>query len=280
MEFLFFLGLLIGLSVYLGIAIDERQQARLKGQPTHSLWRHYRQWLNRKKSIAEPPPEFSQTLPDNFITTSTAKPTHEPNPEPKPEPEPELEPKPEPKLEPKPEPKPKPTPPPKRRASPSPTPQATGRLRFIYRDAADNESTRELTNFKLKDGKVQGFCLDRNAIRTFQLYRVVTFLEGEEQLYATERRAPQPSEAPDPVRAGEPEITFSGFDAKTRASLEKTAKAHGFVVRKSVTKNLDYFVAGQRRSGSKLIEAEDKPGCSVIDKEGFLWLIATGEANN
>jgi hypothetical protein len=272
MEFLIFLALLIGLGVYLGIAIDERQQARLKGQPTHSLWRHYRQWLNGKKARSEPPPEFSQTQPDNFITTPIAKPVPEPKPEPKPQPKPE--------PNPKPKPDPKTVPPPKRRASPAPTPLATGRLRFIYRDAEGKESTRELTNFTLKGSKFRGFCLDRNAIRTFQLDRVVTFLEGEDQLYVTEQRSPQRSEAPDPVRAGEPEITFSGFDAKTRASLEKTAKANGFVVRKSVTKNLDYFVAGQRRSGSKLEEAEDKPGCSVIDKEGFLWLIATGEVNN
>lgn len=156
-------------------------------------------------------------------------------------------------------------------------PSSTGTLRFVYRDADGNESTRELINFKLTAGKVRGVCLDRNAIRTFKLERVVTFLEGEELLYATESRAPQRSEVPDPVRGGDPEITFSGFDAKTRAELEKTAKAHGFIVRKSVTKNLDYFVGGPRRSGAKLSEAEDKPGCNVIDKQGFLWLVATGE---
>ncbi|MDQ7735780.1 hypothetical protein QT231_24065 [Halomonas sp. SpR1] len=156
-------------------------------------------------------------------------------------------------------------------------PSATGNLRFVYRDADGNESTRELTNFKMSAGKVRGICLDRNAIRTFRLERIVEFLEGEEQLYATKAKPRSRPEMPDAVRSGNPEITFSGFDAKTRASLEKTAQAHGFVVRKSVTKNLDYFVAGQRRSGAKLVEAEEKPGCSVIDKEGFLWLVATGE---
>lgn len=156
-------------------------------------------------------------------------------------------------------------------------PSSTGNLRFVYRDADGNESTRELTNFKMSAGKVRGICLDRNAIRTFRLERIVEFLEGEEQLYATKATPRSRPEMPDAVRSGNPEITFSGFDAKTRASLEKTAQAHGFVVRKSVTKNLDYFVAGQRRSGAKLAEAEEKPGCSVIDKEGFLWLVATGE---
>jgi hypothetical protein len=160
----------------------------------------------------------------------------------------------------------------------APLPREPGRLRFVYRDASGKESTRELINFKLTSGTIRGICLERNAIRTFKLNRVVTFLEGEELLYATDGRKAQRSKAPDLVRDGDPEIAFSGFDAKTRSELEKTAKAHGFVVRKSVTKNLDYFVAGPRRSAAKVIEAEEKNGCSVIDKEGFLWLIATGEA--
>lgn len=216
----------------------------------------------------------------------------------KPNPVPETKPAPDPSLEPEPKQYPAPglaselPPAPESKLEPgakttqvtsekSPvSPTATGNVRFIYRDAEGNKSTRELINFKLNNGKVRGFCLDSEAIRTFRLDRIVSFIEGESQLYGTEAIAAKRAESPDNVRSGDPEITFSGFDAKTRASLEKTAKAHGFVVRKSVTKNLDYFVAGQRRSGSKLAEAEDKPGCSVIDKEGFLWLLATGETSN
>lgn len=158
-------------------------------------------------------------------------------------------------------------------------PSSTGNLRFVYRDADGNESTRELTNFKMSAGKVRGICLDRNAIRTFRLERIVEFLEGEEQLYETKATPPPRPEMQDFVRSGDPEITFSGFDAKTLSELEKTAKAHGFVVRKSVTKNLDYFVAGPRRSAVKVTEAEDKPGCTVIDKEGFLWLLGKSSVN-
>lgn len=187
-----------------------------------------------------------------------------------------------PKAEPKPEPVLERTPGPVPESDPLPNittslPHEMGNLRFTYCDAEGKESTREITNFKLNNGRVRGFCLDSQAIRTFRLDRVVSFIEGEAALYATEARPTQRPEAPDAVRSGDPEITFSGFDAKTRSELEKTAQAHGFMVRKSVTKNLDYFVAGPRRSSSKLMEAEDKPGCSVVDKEGFLWLMATGE---
>lgn len=153
----------------------------------------------------------------------------------------------------------------------------TGNLRFIYEDSQGNISTREVSNWREKGIYLEGYCHQAHDVRTFRRDRIVEFLEGEDLLYTTERRASQRSDAPDSVRDGDPEITFSGFDAKTRDELEKTAKAHGFIVRKSVTKNLDYFVAGPRRSGSKLEEAEDKPGCSVTDKEGFLWLVTTGE---
>lgn len=202
-------------------------------------------------------------------------PEPEPIPEPEPEPEPAPAPKtvPEPTPEPQPRPKPAPKPKPERGASP-----ATGNLLFVYEDSNGKVSTRELSNWTVNGNKLRGFCLDREGIRTFRLDRITQVIEGEALLEASRHAPARPSSPPpDRQRQGAPEVSFTGFDAKTRTQLEKTAVSHGLKVRKSVTRNLDFLVTGPRPSQAKLAEAKDKPGCSVTDKEGFLWMVATGE---
>jgi hypothetical protein len=152
-------------------------------------------------------------------------------------------------------------------------------IRFVYKDSSGNVSTRDVSSWKVAGDRLRGHCHERGMVRTFRTDRIVEVLEGAEAL-AEARRSPRPDQAeptPDRQRQGVPEIHFSGFDQHTRQTLEKTAAAHGFKVRKSVTKNLDFFCRGARPSQEKLAKAEAKPGCTVIDKDGFLWVVATGE---
>lgn len=182
-----------------------------------------------------------------------------------------------PKPEPDPKPKPKPAKPREQWSAPYPV-----ALRFTYCDSKGEVTTRELSNWRVSEQRLRGYDLDRGAARTFRLDRIEEVIEGGEALSEAranpEYEAPEP--APDRQRRGAPEIHFSGFDAATKSSLESTAESHGFKVRKSVTKNLDFFCRGPRPSQVKLTKAESKPGCNVIDKEGFLWVIATGEVRS
>lgn len=221
-----------------------------------------------------------------------AEPAREPGPKPEPMPMAEPEPEPMPMAEPEPKPIPAPEPAPTSVSKPGPEPASAPiksretwsapypvALRFTYRDSRGDVSTRELSNWRVSDLRLRGFDLDREAPRTFRLDRVVEVLEGADSLAAARQRPAQegPEPEPDRRRQGAPEIHFSGFDAQTKRSLERTAEAHGFKVRKSVTKNLDFFCRGARPSQDKLAKAEVKPGCTVIDKDGFLWVVATGE---
>ncbi|WP_052719386.1 BRCT domain-containing protein [Halomonas sp. HG01] len=164
---------------------------------------------------------------------------------------------------------------------PEPEPQAapaSGNLLFEYEDSRGKVSTRDIASWTVNGNKLRGYCLDREAVRTFRLDRVTRVIEGEALLEASRHAPARPTTAPpEKARKGAPEILFTGFDASSRKTLEATAESHGFRVRKSVTKNLDVLVKGPRPSQSKLADAEDKPGCSVVDKEGFLWMVATGE---
>jgi hypothetical protein len=169
--------------------------------------------------------------------------------------------------------------------SPEPSPKASWSsvyaepLRFVYEDASGKVTTREVSAWRVSGDRLRGHCHERGMVRTFRLDRIVEVLEGAVALGEARRAPLQEPAAPLPDRrgAGAPEIHFSGFDEQTRHTLEKTAASHGFKVRKSVTKNLDFFCRGQRPSQEKLAKAETKPGCTVIDRDGFLWMVATGE---
>ncbi|WP_322528538.1 hypothetical protein R5R73_01250 [Salinicola sp. LHM] len=162
---------------------------------------------------------------------------------------------------------------------------ADGRLSFLYADASGNETHRNVTNWRFDGTYIKGFCLENDAMRTFRRDRVVEFFEGSEALLYHGTRpasavgipAAEPSNATNSGR--EWEILFTGFDAKTKATLEKTAKYHGFCVRKTVTKNLDFLCAGPRYSRTKHEKASQRSSCRVIDKDGFMWMLTTGEVN-
>lgn len=53
-------------------------------------------------------------------------------------------------------------------------------IRFTYRDAKGNESVREAEPYKIKDGKVFGFCLEKLQIRQFDLEKMSRVSLGSE----------------------------------------------------------------------------------------------------
>lgn len=146
-----------------------------------------------------------------------------------------------------------------------------GNLVFVYEDYQGNLSTREVSNWNASARYIKGYCLSREALRTFRRDRVVEFLDGEHLLDSgtTSKATPGPSKDR-PL-----EILFTGFDTESREELEEEAELEGLKVRKSLTKNLDLLCAGPKAGPRKLAEAREQ-GATVLSEEEFLEFLSTG----
>lgn len=144
------------------------------------------------------------------------------------------------------------------------------RLRFVYQDSRGNVTTREITNWDDTGTYLEGFCHKAGDVRTFRRDRIVEVLQGEHLLVPI-----APNLDTGGKSGGAMEILFTGFAAGERASLEEDAEAYGLVVRKTVTKNLDFVCAGPRAGSTKLAKARDQ-GCTVLDEDDFWSLVEDG----
>jgi len=143
-------------------------------------------------------------------------------------------------------------------------------LRFVYEDAKGNVSTRELTDWHDDGAYIEGYCHTANDVRTFRRDRIVSFLEGEHLLRPIAPKLDQGGKA-----GGAMEILFTGFPTDERSTLEEDAESYGLVVRKTVTKNLDFVCAGPRAGSSKLAKARAQ-GCTILDEDDFWSLVEDG----
>jgi|TARA_A100001518_G_scaffold309_1_gene274 hypothetical protein len=189
--------------------------------------------------------------------------------------EPKLQPETQAEPTPKPTPTPTPTPTPKPKPIPNESAAEPGNLLFVYENAEGEQSTRELRSWNASGRYIKGYCLKSGAIRTFRRDRILEFLDGEELLMSASPPASPASSVPDrPL-----EILFTGFDADARDELEEEAELEGMVVRKSLTKNLDFLCAGPNAGPRKLSEAKRK-GVTVMDEPAFLEFLDTGVLPN
>lgn len=147
-----------------------------------------------------------------------------------------------------------------------------GHLRFVYEDSQGNVTAREVSSWNDDGIYIEGYCHKAREIRTFRRDRVVEFLEGEELL------GPALEEFdPEPVFTGPAmEILFTGFSADDREDLEADAEEAGLLVRKTITKNLNFICAGPRAGSSKLSKARVQ-GCTILSEDEFQKMLATGE---
>lgn len=146
-----------------------------------------------------------------------------------------------------------------------------GNLVFVYEDDQGNLSTREVSNWNASARYIKGFCLSREALRTFRRDRIAEFLDGEHLLDT----GATPTATPGPRKDRPLEILFTGFGAESREELEEEADLEGLKVRKSLTKNLDFLCAGPNAGPRKLAEARER-GATVLSEEEFLAFLNTG----
>lgn len=142
---------------------------------------------------------------------------------------------------------------------------------FSYTDHEGQSSRRRVRVMGIasNDGRqyLDGYCLDRNAMRTFRVDRIQGEMTDAETgelvnvyrlLAGTDKRrhmdytpakpdfsSPETGEEFD---AEEPPITvlFTGFAKARKAELEAAAEAAGLEVRSTVSKSLDYLVCGPK----------------------------------
>lgn len=169
---------------------------------------------------------------------------------------------------------------------------------FSYVDHQGQPSNRRVRVMGIasNDGRqyLDGYCLERNGMRTFRVDRVqgdLTDMETGELfnvynlLAATNKRrhmdftpakpafawADMEEEFADEEQSSS--VLFTGFAKAQREALEAAAEAAGWVVRSTVGSTLDYLVIGPRAGQSKVAKAEELGVC-VIDEDLFLQMVS------
>lgn len=140
------------------------------------------------------------------------------------------------------------------------------------------------------DGRqyLEGFCLERNAMRTFRVDRIDGDLTDAEtgellnvyMLLASTKARSKMDYTPlafdaswNGSRENEAAISattvlFTGFTKARKTALEAVAEAVGWEVRSTVSKSLDYLVCGPKAGSAKVSKAEEF-GIEVINEVVF-----------
>lgn len=160
-----------------------------------------------------------------------------------------------------------------RRRKPPATPRTSRKgkldtIRFAYVASGGELTQRRVVVHQLDGEYFQGRCLMRNATRTFRLDRVIGDVTSEDSgevvsafewaaglLHSPAPVVPDTCTTPAHPMGGK-EVLITGFAAAERARLEQMAIEAGMTLRKSVTQNLDFLVAGPRAGPSKLAKAQ------------------------
>lgn len=149
-------------------------------------------------------------------------------------------------------------------------------MMFVYRDWANKETLRRLSNVREDDLYVYGYCEYSKGMRTFRRDRIVNLID-EENL-AEYAHVPLPNVGiPQKISEKDQclEICFTGFKSQDRKMLEELASSKSILVRKSVTKNLDLLCIGDNAGPLKMQMAEHQGVC-VITPDQLYDLVNDG----
>ncbi|MDH2998091.1 hypothetical protein A1D22_09405 [Pasteurellaceae bacterium LFhippo2] len=158
-------------------------------------------------------------------------------------------------------------------------------IQFWYTDFEGNFTLRNVDVRSLNGEYLEAYCHDKEDMRTFRVERIDNeiidlstgevlskeqWLENHGIYHIVKRnKSYQSNSSYDDFSE---EICFTGFKKADRERLERLAILNDYVVRKSVTINLDYLVCGSNAGPTKLAQAESQ-GVSIIDEEEFLEMI-------
>lgn len=191
---------------------------------------------------------------------------------------------------------------PDRASIPEPVVEAPGALSlpreflFVYINHQGQSSRRKVRVMGIasNDGRqyLDGYCLERDALRTFRVDRIQGDLTDTEtgelvnvyRLLADTDKRRQMDYTPaksdfswleDGEEFDEAEslttVVFTGFAKARKEELEALAKAAGWEVRTSVSESLDYLVCGPKAGPTKVTKAEELE-VTVVDEDIFVIL--------
>ena len=145
-------------------------------------------------------------------------------------------------------------------------------MEFLYRNAKGEAKRHRLAKGWKEQGQyIVGYSETDNDLRTFLIWRVVTYYDGSESLLVNPSMAP-PLKQVD-TRS---EILFTGFPAAQRRSLEQFASESGMKVVQSVTNGLTYLCVGPT-AGPKKVDAARERGLIILSTPMLYQLVETGE---
>lgn len=159
---------------------------------------------------------------------------------------------------------------------------------YVDHEGQATRRTVRVAGIASKDGReyLDGYCLNRKAMRTFRVDRIQSDLTDTETgelisiyrlLESTKDRrhmdyTPAKSFASTLPQATSTTVLFTGFSKGHKEALESLAEAAGWEVRTTVSQSLDYLVCGHKAGPAKVAKA-DELGVAVIDEEIFNVLI-------
>lgn len=163
----------------------------------------------------------------------------------------------------------------------------SNKIQFGYTDAGGNYTFRNVRVLSVDSEYLEARDLDKKSDRTFRVERIddeiidletgeiVSKLNWLKQYNVTKIKHKEPiytSHWDEPIVAPKIEICFTGFTKAKRAELEEKAEKNGYLVRKSVTLNLNYLVCGKTAGPSKIAKANDS-GVVILTEDEFLNLL-------
>lgn len=158
---------------------------------------------------------------------------------------------------------------------------------FIYCDANDVITKRELGNYKDDGIYLQGYCIYSKGVKLFRKDRIIKQFDRNEDL--TEfNAAPHPEDTIVQILTKEQrkaliqeghalEICFSGVFSVKKSILQEKARENDMLVRTSVTKNLMFLCVGHRGAGPVKIKKAEDQGVYPLTEDEFHKLVDTGE---
>ena len=149
---------------------------------------------------------------------------------------------------------------------------------FIYQDARRNITIQKVSRISETEEYLQGFCTKVNSLRTYRKDRILEIIEDEN---ISETRLEHyvsinPPPMPPPKSSHLLDICFTGFKSDNKKRLKELSENAGFIIRSSVTKDLNFLCCGYNAGPMKIQKAREK-GAIAISEEQLIKLIETGE---
>jgi len=149
---------------------------------------------------------------------------------------------------------------------------------FIYQDARGSITAREISDISETELYIQGFCQVANTLRTFRKDRVIEVLNDDDyiRLKLDHHISVSPPPKAPPKSHYLLDVCFTGFKSEDKKRLSEKAEASGMVVRRSVTRSLNFLCCGYN-AGPKKIEKARAQNVIALNEEQFSQLLDTGE---